>query len=67
MRCPGFAAPLTNRWAYCAKVTPVPQLIGGPIGDWMAQLRPDESPCLGLPAVAFADARLLAACPHCSR
>jgi len=32
-----------------------------------ADLSPDQSPCLDLPAAAFDDTRLLSACPHCER
>ena len=32
----------------------------------MAQLAPDQSPCLDLPAAAFTGPRLLTSCPHCS-
>ena len=56
----------TSRCACCGKEIPVPQPTAEAIHGCMVQVRPDQSPCLDLPA-AFTDPRLLASCPHCSR
>lgn len=67
VRDPDSSAPLTTHCACCGRVIPVPRPAAEAILGCTAQLRPNQSPCLDLPAAAFADPCLLASCPHCSR
>ena len=55
------------RCPFCAHEFPPPPEVVAAIHVLTATLEPGQSPCLDLPAAAFDDPRLLAACPHCGR